>query len=150
MVGATHQWKILIGLVMHSEDVVEHQPRIIADEVGIAQKNRLHHLIQLVFEVLGVEECPPPRVEILGGHVDEKVRKIIDVVREDLVEGVMAEIDKRLLVLYFAELDNRSRVLLGCMWFVKHRWLLCCFGHDRLLSCWIRYLIGSDDMDLCV
>ena len=49
-----HQGKVLVGLVMHSEDVAEHQTRIIPDEVGVPEENRLHHLGQLIFDVLGV------------------------------------------------------------------------------------------------
>ena len=48
LIGATHQWKLLASFIVQSEDVGENQTRIVPDEVGVAQKNRLHHLVQIL------------------------------------------------------------------------------------------------------
>ena len=52
LITASHKWKVLVSLVMHSEYDAEYQTRIIQDEVCVEEKNRLHHLIQLVLDVL--------------------------------------------------------------------------------------------------
>ena len=54
LIAVSDQRKLFVIVVMHSEDVAEKQPRIIADEVTVAEENRLHHLIEPVLDILAV------------------------------------------------------------------------------------------------
>ena len=47
----------LVGLLVPSNNVAEHRPRIIADDVDVADRNRVQYRIKHVLNVLGVEEC---------------------------------------------------------------------------------------------